>query len=192
VSNPIDLFRTWFAELRATSPQRHQGAVCVSTVDAHGAPDARFVNLKEVTDEGFVFCTRFDSPKGLALAREPRVALTFWWDHIERQVRIAGTAHPIAETLADAFFQQRARTAQLVSCASQQSAPMPDIGAIEQRMAELDRQLAGSPVPRPIEWGGYLVIPQRLEFLTFRSTRMHERRLFSRTDSGWEQRLLAP
>jgi pyridoxamine 5'-phosphate oxidase len=192
LTDPLVLFRDWFADARATSPLQHPGAVCVSTVDSHGAPDARFVDLKQVTDEGFVFCTRLDSAKGLALTRDPRVALTFWWAHIERQVRVAGTARRISDGEADSFFQQRSRDAQLISSVSQQSAPLSELVVIEQRVSQLEHELAGASVQRPREWGGYVVIPSRIEFLTFQATRMHERRLFSRTSAGWEQGLLQP
>jgi pyridoxamine 5'-phosphate oxidase len=190
--DPLVLFRRWFAEAEAAGQLKRPGAVCVSTVDLDAAPDARFVDLKEITDEGFVFGTRFDSPKGLALARDPRIALTFWWDHIEKQVRVAGTAERISDARADALFRNRSRDAQLVSCASQQSAPLADPAALRQRMVALDQELAGMPVPRPREWGGYLVIPERVEFLTFRPDRTHERRRFSRIDGGWKEELLQP
>jgi pyridoxamine 5'-phosphate oxidase len=192
MTDPLTLFREWFAEASDASPLRHPGAVCVSTVDADGVPAGRFVDLKAVTDAGFIFCTQLDSDKGLALAVHPGVALTFWWDHMERQVRVAGNAQRISDAEADVFFEARPRAAQLVSCASRQSAPLPDPALLEARLTALQDEYAGAPIARPQNWGGYLVTPVRIEFLSFKQNRMHERLLFRRDGSVWRQEWLQP
>lgn len=190
--DPIALFREWYDSARDTSLLKHRGAVCLSTVDQEGFPDGRFVDLKTFSESGFVFCTRFDSAKGVALAANPRAALTFWWDHIERQVRVLGPVERISDADADRYFQQRPRDAQLTTWASHQSAPLEDLAALERRVREMQIEFADAPVPRPAEWGGYRVAPTRLEFLTFRATRLHERLQFYRTGDVWSKRWLQP
>jgi pyridoxamine 5'-phosphate oxidase len=192
MNDPLTLFREWLSVARETSALGHPNAVCVSTVDAGGAPDARFVDLKEVSEAGFVFCTQFESQKGQELARDPRIALTFWWDAIGRQVRVAGTVTRVPEAEADRFFAERPRDAQLASCASRQSEPLDDPVLLDRRLEELRARFAGTEIPRPRDWGGYLVVPKRLEFLTFRANRMHERLLFRREGTAWNQQWLQP
>jgi pyridoxamine 5'-phosphate oxidase len=192
MNDPMALFGEWLSKARGASPLRYPSAMCVSTVDGDGVPDARFVDLKEVTPEGFVFCTQFDSRKGKALEANPHIALTFWWDHIERQVRISGKAERVATSDADRFFASRRRDAQLASWASDQSAPLDDPALLEQRLRAVTERFDGAPIPRPDSWGGYLVIADRIEFLTFKANRMHERSLFHRDAGGWRQQWLQP
>jgi pyridoxamine 5'-phosphate oxidase len=192
MNDPIRLFEEWWSMARANSPLRHPNAVCVSTVDATGAPDARFVDLKEVRSEGFVFCTQWTSRKGLALEVNAAIALTFWWDHIERQVRVSGRAERISTRDAERFFAARPRDAMLASWASNQSAPLDDWTCLEKRLSDVTRRFEGKPVPRPESWGGYLVVPARIEFLTFKTHRMHERLSFERDGAEWRRRWLEP
>ena len=190
--NPFEVFGDWYDEAQEASPLRHRGAVCVSTVDPEGLPEGRFVDLKTFSDAGFVFCTRFDSPKGFALAANPRAALTFWWDHVERQVRVVGPVQRISDAEADRYFRDRPRDAQLTTWASHQSAPLDDLAALEQRVVEMQGAFADAPVPRPAQWGGYRVSPVRMEFLTFKASRLHERLLFSRDGDAWSRQWLQP
>lgn len=192
VDEPMTLFREWLSLAQSASSLRHPNAVCVSTVSRDGSPDARFVDLKEVVSEGFVFCTQFDSPKGAALDANSQVAMTFWWDHVERQVRVRGAAERISPTDSDRLFQQRPPEAQLASCASKQSTPLENREALERRLAELRQQFFQMPIPRPEHWGGYLVVPTHVEFLMFRTTRLHERLLFSRESGAWQKLWLQP
>ncbi len=190
--NPVDLFLEWYKTATQNSPLNHPKAVCVSTVNASGEPEARFVALKEVSGAGFVFCTAFDSPKGLELADNPNVALTFWWDHIERQVRVSGTAARISDEEADRYFQGRRKDAQLTSLVSEQSQPLEQLERLEKRLQEVEAQFEGQEVPRPENWGGYCVKPKRLEFLKFKADRLHERMLFTYDVNGWIKQLLQP
>lgn len=192
IVSPVEQFRQWYAAAQDSSPLKHKDAVCVSTVDRHGVPEGRFVDLKEVSEDGFIFCTHLDSDKGLALAENPNVALTFWWDHIERQVRVVGTAERISDDKADTFFQKRSREAQLTSWVSQQSSPLEDRGSLEERIHAMQEQFDGIPIPRPGGWGGYCVVPTRIEFLTFKKNRMHERLLFFRDGRAWHRQRLQP
>ena len=189
--NPLDLFLEWYKAATQNSPLHHPKAVCVSTLNARGEPEARFVALKEVSQAGFTFCSAFDSPKGLELAENPKVALTFWWDHIERQIRVSGTAARISDEAADRYFQERSKDAQLTSLVSAQSRPLESLETLEQTLREAQVEYEGR-VPRPQNWGGYCVKPLRLEFLKFKANRLHERILFTYDAGSWTEQLLHP
>lgn len=190
--DPLSLFREWFALARDTHPGKHPRAVCVSTVAADGTPEGRIVDLKDVTAEGFLFSTQLDSNKARALAANARVALTFWWDHAGRQVRVTGRAARVPDAQADQFFDSRPRDAQLASWASRQSALLTDPAALEQRRARLREEFAGRAIPRPDYWGAFLVSPERIEFFTFQENRMHGRQLFRRSGAIWIEEWLQP
>ena len=190
--NPTDLFRQWYLQATHNSPLQHPRAVCGSTVNQKGEPEARFVALKEVSEAGFTFCSAFDSPKGVEIDANSNVALTFWWDHIGRQVRVVGTATRISDEEADRYFAERRKDAQLTSLVSEQSQPLERPEALETRLREAEAKFEGQEVPRPENWGGYCVKPERLELLTFKANRLHERTLFTLKVGGWSKQRLQP
>lgn len=193
MTDPIELFRDWHRNASASSISSHPNAMCVSTVDKHGTPHARFVDLKAVWPEGFVFCTSHSSPKSQHLEVSPWVSLTFWWDHVGRQVRVLGSASPISGADADAFFAERTRDAQIAAWAFEQSLPYTSDGATAaDLMAAARARLGEDAVPRPSNWGGYLVVPRTIEFLMFSLDRAHRRTLFERTDRNWIRTELQP
>jgi pyridoxamine 5'-phosphate oxidase len=192
VNDPIQLFRDWQRESAASNAAHQPNAMCVSTVDAAGAPHARFVDLKVVRPDGFVFCTSYASPKGVHLEANPNVALTFWWDHIGRQVRVLGVASRIADSEADAYFAERSRNAQLASWAFEQSDALRADETRADRVAAAREKFGADRIPRPPEWGGYLVTPRRIEFLRFDVSRAHERVLYEVNGSGWRRSELQP
>lgn len=192
MQDPIVLFQEWLGLAEAGSRLARPRAFCLSTVDAAGNPDARFVDLKEVTAEGFVFSTSLVARKALAIAQQPKVAMTFWWEHVERQVRVAGAAVRVSEAEADALFRGRPRGAQLTSWVSKPSAELEDVAQLERRLREAERRFADTTVVRPEDWGGYRVSPERIEFLRFQENRLHHRTLFEREGSRWRSRLLQP
>ena len=191
-NNPIDVFREWRALAADSARLAHPDATCVSTVDSSGNPDARFVDLKAVQDEGFVFCTSFDSPKGGQLAANPHVALTFWWDHVGRQIRVLGVARRIPDSDADRWFAERSRDAQLATWAFEQSAPLAKHQSTEHILDLVRQRFPHGRIPRPAYWGGYLVAPYRVEFLTFEASRVHGRRLYELRHGEWVVSELQP
>lgn len=170
----------------------HPKAVCVSTVNQKGIPEARFVALKEVAKEGFVFCSAFNSPKGISISKNSNVALTFWWDHIERQVRVGGTAIPISDEDADRYFSERQRDAQLTTLVSEQSAFLENQEKLHEKLEEAKKRFEGKNIPRPSSWGGYCVKPSSIEFLEFKATRLHTRTLYTYSIESWSRQLLQP
>lgn len=190
-SDPIARFRDWQREA-AAGVLSQPNAMCLSTVDADGVPHARFVDLKTVTADGFVFCTSHESPKAVQVDAASHVSLTFWWDHAGRQVRILGVPARITHAAADTFWAERGRDAQLASWSCEQSRPLSPGETLQDRVAGVRARFGDGVIPRPAHWGGYVVAPRRMEFLQFSPDRMHERTLYERRGGEWHVSVLQP
>ena len=190
-SDPIELFTRWFDEaVAAAIPEPN--AMTLATVDAAGRPTARIVLMKGVDARGVVFHTNYDSRKGRDLAANPRAALLFFWVGLERQVRIDGAAERVSAEDSDAYFAARPRGSQISAWASPQSAPVADRPWLEARVAEFEARFASGAVPRPPNWGGMRVVPDRFEFWQGRTSRLHDRLVWSRQGDRWTIERLAP
>lgn len=189
--DPFDLFNIWFAEAQASEPNDPE-AMALATADAAGRPSLRMVLMKDHGPDGFTFYTNEGSNKGRELAENPRAALLFHWKSLRRQVRAEGPVEVVSEAEADAYFATRGHESQLGSWASDQSRPLDSRATFEARFEEAQERFAGTDVPRPPYWLGYRLAPERIEFWTDRPHRLHERRLFTRSGSGWDESLLYP
>jgi pyridoxamine 5'-phosphate oxidase len=192
MDNPIIKFQQWWQEALANSPLNQKSAVCVSTIDEHGFPSARFVDLKSANETGFTFCTYIDSAKGKHLRRNPNTAITIWWDHVSYQVRIVGVAELIEEAEAERIWKTRNRSAQLTTTAFEQSQILANEEQLNSRLAQATSEFAEQEIPKPEHWGGYCVKPVSIEFLTFRESRLHLRELYERKGDSWIKHLLQP
>jgi pyridoxamine 5'-phosphate oxidase len=190
-ADPFALFDSWFAEARASEPNDPE-AMALATADASGRPAVRMVLLKGHGPHGFCFYTNDGSDKGRDLAANPRAALLFHWKSLRRQVRVEGTVDRVDAGEADAYFARRARDSQLGAWASDQSRALDARETFDRRFAEATARFEGRDVPRPPHWGGYRLIPERIEFWSDRPHRLHERRLFTRADGDWSEGLLYP
>ena len=153
----------------------------------------RVVFLRHFDQQGFVFYTNYDSRKGHELQENPQAALVFYWEALERQVRIEGMVERVPAAESDAYFAGRPRGSCLAAWASAQSQVVASRDVLEQRVRELTEQFAEQPVPRPPHWGGYRLRPTLIEFWQGRLNRLHDRLCYRRTAvGGWERERLAP
>jgi len=167
-------------------------AFALGTVDAAGQPSVRIVLLKDVDARGFVFYTNFESRKGREIMVTRRAALCFHWQLLEEQVRVEGRVEPVSDAEADAYFASRARGSQIGAWASIQSRPMQSASDLDTRVAEMEQKFAGGPVPRPPNWSGFRVAPERIEFWKNMPSRLHVRHLYTRSGDTWKVELLYP
>ena len=190
-TDPFLLFDEWYAEAR-TAEINDPDAMALATADSAGRPSVRMVLLKGHGPEGFVFYTNRESRKGDELAANPRASLLFHWKALRRQIRIEGAIELVSNTEADAYFAARSRDSQLGAWASDQSRPLDCRATFEARFEEANARFEGRDVPRPPHWGGYRLVPDRIEYWNDRPHRLHERRLFTRSIGGWTEGLLYP
>ena len=192
--DPIAMFRRWFDDTVA-APLHEPNAMVVSTVSPEGRPSSRMVLLKDLDDRGFVFYTNYESRKGHDLAANPSVALLFPWHDLQRQVRVEGRAERVPREQSEAYFSSRPRESQLGAWASPQSEVVTSRAALDERYGGVLAQFAEmEDVPLPPTWGGFLVVPDLVEFWQGRKGRMHDRLVFRRTGVGqaWTTERLAP
>jgi len=190
-AEPISLFESWFAAARKSGLFLPE-AMTLSTATSEGKPSSRMVLLKSVSPAGFTFFTNYDSRKASDLDSNPHAALLFHWPILQRQIRIEGHIERVSREESREYFHSRPRGSQIGAWASKQSSRLDDRNELQNRASEFKEKFSGEKIPLPDHWGGYRVIPERMEFWQGRPFRLHDRLVFEREDSEWTTHRLYP
>ena len=191
--DPMLQITKWLKDAVEVEEEIEANAMVLSTVGQDGQPSARVVLLKEVTDQGFVFYTNFNSRKGTELADNPKCCATFWWHRMQRQVRIQGVVDKISELHAAKYFKSRPIGSQWGAIVSPQSQVIPDRFYLQDKITnEKNARPNPDDLEKPKHWGGYLIIPTEYEFWQGRSSRLHDRFRYRRQNTTWQIERLAP
>jgi pyridoxamine 5'-phosphate oxidase len=189
-ADPIGAFLE--AVKRAQAQQIDTAPAALATSDRAGRPSVRMVLLRGADARGFAFFTNYASRKAVDLAENPRAALCIHWPSLEEQIRIEGPVERLPDDESDEYFATRARGSQLGAWASDQSQILPSRGTLEERYLEVARRFEGSPVTRPPFWGGFRIVPDRIEFWQGRTDRLHDRLVYLRDGEAWRTERLYP
>jgi pyridoxamine 5'-phosphate oxidase len=189
----MDLFKTWFRNADDSKTVEETNAMSISTIGKDGFPKNRIVLLKKFTSEGFIFYTNYNSEKGLAIAENNHICLSFFWPGLEQQIIIKGKAEKQIENLSDDYFESRPDGSKLGAWASNQSSVVSSREALEDSLTSFISAFHGKEITRPKYWGGYLVKPISIEFWQGRPNRLHDRiRYLLEDDFSWKTERLAP
>lgn len=192
---PLPLFKQWLDDAVATEqPPVEPNAMMLATVDQSGQPHCRVLLLKGLDEQGFVFYSNYESAKGQQLAAQPRAAMTFFWPALERQVRIEGIIERVSAAESDAYFNLRPLGSRHGAWASAQSQVLSGREELEEALAAVEQRFADTQQPpRPKYWGGYRLLPQRIEFWQGRTCRLHDRLSYQlQADNQWLRERLSP
>ena len=191
-ANPFKQYQVWFEE--AVSAQVVDPyAMSVATVGKDMQPSLRLVYLRDISENGFVFYTNYGSQKAEDIAENNKVALNFYWVELERQIRIQGKVFKVSEKMSDTYFNSRPRESQIGAWASAQSTELTSRQVLEEKVIELTKKFENQSIPRPKHWGGYIVQPSKIEFWQGRPNRLHDRLVYTRTETNdWEISRIAP
>jgi pyridoxamine 5'-phosphate oxidase len=190
-ADPVQQFHRWLQDA-LTAGLVEPYAMTLATATPDGRPSARIVLLRGADANGFRFFTNYESRKGVELAANRQAALLFYWAELERQVRIEGVIEKTNETISDTYFRQRPRESQIAAVASAQSEVLGSRKHLEERYQELVRLFEDRDVPRPANWGGYILLPEAFEFWQGRASRLHDRLRYRMADGAWVIERLAP
>ncbi|NBA84682.1 pyridoxamine 5'-phosphate oxidase [Emticicia sp. CRIBPO] len=190
-NDPVRQFEIWFKDAK-DSGIREPNAMVLSTIEDN-KPSSRVVLLKGFDSEGFVFYTNYLSDKGIQMAETPFVSLNFFWDILERQVRVEGTVEKVSEKDSDEYYWSRPRGSQIGAWVSNQSSVVETREVLQEKLDYFEAKFKDMEViPRPPHWGGYLVRPEKIEFWQGRPNRLHDRLLFSHDGAAWKIERLSP
>ena len=188
--DPFDLFDNWFEDLEKFGNERENNAMSLSTVNDKNVPTTRVVLLKQFSKNGFVFYTNYDSRKGKHIDNNPNVCISFYWPSMERQVIINGKVSKISAIESDKYFNSRPKSSQLGAIISNQSEIIPSRKYLEEKLSKFN--ISNNNLKRPSNWGGYILKPELFEFWQGRDSRLHDRIIFSKSKTNWDQKRLSP
>lgn len=189
--NPVSQFSAWFEEV-LQKVDHDPNAMVLAVTDTDGKPSSRTVLLKGFDENGFIFYSNYESRKAASISANPYVSLTFFWPGLMRQVHVEGKAEKTDEKTSDEYFESRPLSSKLGAWASDQSRPVSGRRELEQRLKEAEKRFDGKDIPRPSYWGGYRVIPARMEFWQGRLNRLHDRICYTKSGDHWSITRLMP
>lgn len=189
--NPIKQFDQWFTEAVAAEI-REPNIMTLATADRSGKPNARIVLMKGFDENGFVFYTNYLSTKGKELRKNPQACLVFFWESLERQVRIEGKVEKLSKEVSEKYFHSRPKESQLGAIVSPQSQIIADRKVLALKLDELTVAYKDKTIPKPAHWGGYIVKPTSIEFWQGRTSRLHDRIKYDLINGKWQTNRLAP
>ena len=190
MNDPFILFSSWYDEARQ-GPVMDPDIVALASANKRGRPSVRMVLFRGIREEGFSFFTNYESRKGRELSENPFAALTFYWPHLGKQVRLEGQVERLSPTESDAYFLQRPFLSQITTAVSRQSRLMRDESEFLKELTEME-QSSGGKMVRPPNWGGYKLLPTRFEFWTHKDNRRHDRVQYDRSAAAWKKSKLYP
>jgi pyridoxamine 5'-phosphate oxidase len=191
-SNPFKQFEQWFEQALKAEIQEPY-AFTLATADGQGFPSARVLYMRDVTPKGISFFTNYRSEKGQELSENPNCSANFFWMELDRQIRFAGRAEKLPVAESDEYFASRPRESQIGAWASDQSSPLENREELLQKLEDFKQKFEGGEVPRPDHWGGFMIIPEKVEFWQGRQSRLHDRIVYTRGDDGsWNLTRLSP
>lgn len=190
--DPNALFDQWFQEAQKTEIN-DPGAMAVSVIDKNGRPSVRIVLMRNHTPEGFEFFTNYESRKGEGLETNPDAELCFYWKSLRKQIRITGRVEKTSEAVSDAYFNGRPRGSRIGAWASQQTRPLDHYDDLQKSVDEVEKRFEGQEtIPRPPHWGGFRVVPDRMEFWEEQPFRLHKRFVYVKDGNDWQAGWLYP
>lgn len=189
--NPFAQFDVWFEDAKQIG-LKDSNAMNVASASKDGMPSSRMVLLKSYDENGFVFYTNYTSRKSKEIIDNPNVALNFFWDALERQVRVEGKIQKVDPVISDKYYDSRSRLSQLGAHASNQSQTIESYEVITNKLAILEERYEGKKIPRPEHWGGFVIIPETIEFWQGHEGRIHDRLKFQKEGAGWKINRLSP
>ena len=189
--NPFKQFEIWFEEAKKIG-LKDPNAMNVASATKNGVPSSRMVLLKAYSEQGFIFYTNYTSRKSGEILDNPIVALNFFWDALERQIRIEGEIKKVDKEVSDAYFNSRSRLSQLGAHASNQSQIIENYEELTNKLNSFDEQYKDKDIPRPNHWGGFIVIPSSIEFWQGHDGRLHDRLKFEKENDNWVMKRLSP
>ena len=189
--HPLELFNAWF-EMALENDKDNAIAFALSTISDLNIPSSRIVLLRGVSEKGFTFFTNYKSRKAKDIENNKMVSANFYWEKLEKQVRITGKAIKISAKESDEYFSERPRESQLGALASKQSSVINLYYKLMNKVDEFEGIFKGKNVERPLHWGGYCIIPESVEFWQGRPFRLHDRLIFKKEKDNWKKERLAP